>query len=438
MSRLLPTTLLLTAFAAAQDPPNRPDLVLFLADDVGVEAFSTYGGESYDTPHLDALAADGMRFSHCYSQPLCTPSRVKIMTGQSNLRNYTSFGILPRGETTFAHVLRDAGYATCVVGKWQLYGSRQELLPKGAGTAPADAGFDEHLLWQVDRIGSRFGDPLLVRNGDYLADTAGGYGPDLFAEHAIDFIKRQRAAGRPYLLYFPMALVHSPFEAPPGVDPGPEGRAGRQHRFATMMQRMDAIVGRITAAIDDAGGRERTLLMFTGDNGTSRAIVSRRDGVDVQGGKGLPNDRGTHVPLIARWPGVIAPGGVSDALIDFSDFFATLCEAAAAPLPEALTIDGRSFLPQLRGAGGSARDSIFVYYNARPERQGFARGRFARNRHFKLYGDGRLYDLRVDPEEQRPITTDNEDPMAAAARRQLAATIAAMPDHPLRIAKDHR
>ncbi|MCR9248100.1 MAG: sulfatase-like hydrolase/transferase [bacterium] len=422
---------------------TRPDIVLIMADDVGVEAFSSYGGESYDTPHLDALAQAGMQFQHCHSQPLCTPSRVKLMTGQSNIRNYRSFGILPRGSVTFANVLQDAGYRTCVVGKWQLFGSRQELLPKGAGTSPAAAGFDEHLLWQVDRIGSRYGKALLVENGRYADRASAGYGPDRFADFAIDFIARQRKAEQPYLLYFPMALVHSPFESPPNADPvdaPPKSRDGKQARFAQMMTHMDAIVGRLLGAVDENDGRERTLFLFTSDNGTPRNIVSRQNGRPVRGGKGLSNDRGTHVPLVARWPGTIPADRTNDSLIDFTDFFVTLLATAGAEQPASLTLDGRSFLPQLRGEPGTPRDSLFCYYNPRPERRKFARGRFARDQHFKLYGDGRFFDLVNDPEEQTPLPTDDlaTNPQRRAAHRKLMAAIAAMPEHPLAIAPEHR
>ncbi len=420
--------------AAAVD---RPDIVLIMADDVGVEAFGCYGGESYETPCIDELAWQGMRFSHCYSQPLCTPSRVKLLTGRSNIRNYTSFGILPRGERTFAHVLQQRGYRTCVVGKWQLYGSRPERLGRGAGTSPTGAGFDEHLLWQVDAIGSRYADPLLVENGKVRGDTRGAYGPDLFADYACDFIRRRQQQGEPYLLYFPMALVHDPFEAPPGTDTGPAGPAGRAHRFAAMMRKMDALVGRLAAAVDAGGGRERTLFLFTGDNGTSRAITSRRHGREVRGGKGLPNDRGTHVPLVARWPGVVPAGSVADALVDFSDFLPTMCAAAGADVDDGVERDGVSFLPQLRGATDGGRDSIFVYYNPRPERPRFARGRFARDRRYKLYGDGRFFDLQQDPEEQVPLPS----PLSTEARQAfelLRAAIDRMPEHPLALPESMR
>lgn len=417
----------LVSLPAQEGEPDRPDIVLILADDVGVEAFAPYGGQDHATPHLDALAAAGTRFRHCYSQPLCTPTRVELMTGLSNIRNYTSFGILPPGSTTFAQVLQRAGYATCVVGKWQLYGSQQERLGPGAGTTPAAAGFDEHLLWQVDRIGSRYGDPLLVQNGEDLAGTKGRYGPDLFTDHAIDFIRRQRRAHRPYLLYYPMALVHAPFEAPPGTAPGPAGAAGRQHRFAAMMAKMDELVGRIVSAVDENGGRGRTLILFAGDNGTDAGITSRCNGEDVAGGKGQANERGTHVPLYAWWPGTVPSARTSDALVGFTDFFPTLCEVAGAAVPPAPPLDGRSFVSQLRGAPGSARDSLFCYSNARPEREGFPRSRFARDVRFKLYGDGRLFDVQTDPEEQHPIALDTAEVAAQAARERLQAVLIGMP-----------
>ena len=138
----------------ASTPPARPNVVLVMADDLGYEALGSYGGAAYATPELDRLAASGVRFTHAYSQPLCSPSRVKIMTGRYNSRNYTYWGILPPGEVTFGHLLRDAGYATFVAGKWQLDGQepRGNL---GEGQLPDEAGFDEYLLWFVGGKGKR-------------------------------------------------------------------------------------------------------------------------------------------------------------------------------------------------------------------------------------------------------------------------------------------
>ena len=161
---------------SVEAPPN---VVLIFADDVGVEAFGCYGGTSYDTPNLDALAAGGMRFTHCYSQPLCTPSRVKLMTGKSNQRNYVSFSILDPGERTFAHMARDAGYATAVAGKWQLLGWEGYGEWAGRGSTPAQAGFDSWCLWQVEELGKRYWDPTLDVDGELMKKIEGVYGPDL-------------------------------------------------------------------------------------------------------------------------------------------------------------------------------------------------------------------------------------------------------------------
>ncbi|MCH8980017.1 MAG: sulfatase-like hydrolase/transferase, partial [Armatimonadetes bacterium] len=152
----------LLAMSVAQ-PPN---IVLVMADDVGVEAFGCYGGESYETPRIDAMAARGVRFENCHSQPLCTPSRLKIMTGLSNSRNYTKFSIMRPGEYTFAHMLKERGYATAAVGKWQLYGAEGYVGVEGTGTLPADAGFDQYCMWQITQVYCRYWNPLIDTDGD--------------------------------------------------------------------------------------------------------------------------------------------------------------------------------------------------------------------------------------------------------------------------------
>ena len=135
---LIITQLLLGFFPLLAKTQKQPNLILIMADDMGYECVRSNGGTSYNTPHLDELALTGARFEHCYSQPLCTPSRVKIMTGMSNFRNYVRFGVLDRKQTTFAHLLKKAGYATCIVGKWQL---GQEV------DSPQHFGFDQSCLW---------------------------------------------------------------------------------------------------------------------------------------------------------------------------------------------------------------------------------------------------------------------------------------------------
>lgn len=399
---------------------RRPNIVLIMADDLGYECLGCYGSTSYRTPVLDELARTGMRFDHCYSQPLCTPSRVKIMTGRYNVRNYKAFGILPPDETTFGHVLKGAGYATCVVGKWQLYGSNAALRQsQGPGASPEQAGFNEHCLWQVDRRESRYHDPLIVANGTYLRDTKGRYGPDIFTDYALDFIERKK--DHPFLLYFPMALVHNPFVPTPDSAAWHESPNKQNKKyFADMVAYMDKIVGRIVKKLDDLGLREDTLILFTGDNGTNRNITSKLGDRTVRGGKGSMTDAGTHVPFVANWQGTLPTGRVCNDLVDFSDFFPTLAEAAGARVPGRLGIDGHSFLPQLRGRPGNPRQWVFCHYFRDP---GNPVQCFARDKRWKLYIDGKLFDVQADPLEQRPITSRTGDTAARTARRQLQAVL---------------
>lgn len=399
---------------------DRPNIILIMADDVGIEAFPTYGGEDYRLPHLDRLAAEGTQFDHCYSQPLCTPSRVKLMTGLRNVRNYRDFSILDPAQVTFGHLLQKAGYRTAVTGKWQLLGARHYGPAAGTGMRPEDAGFDHYRLWQVSELGSRYHDPLLVEDGRTIAAN-GQYGPDLFADFAIDFISKKH--DRPFFLYYPMALVHDPFVPTPD---SARADQNRQENFADMLTYLDKIVGQIRDTVEKQGIAERTLILFTSDNGTLPAIRSHWKGQLVRGGKGLPTDAGTHVPLYAWWPGTVPAGGRSLRLVEFSDFVPTLLDLAATAPPEGLTFDGESFLPELRGDVRPPRSGIYIYSNARPTRPNFRIDIFARDRRYKLYSDGRFFDVAGDRAEAHPLAGELTDD-AMAARVRLQAILDQMP-----------
>ncbi len=393
---------------------KKPNIVLIMADDLGYECLGCYGSQSYRTPVLDELARTGMKFEHCYSQPLCTPSRVKIMTGQYNFRNYVNFGVLEPSQKTFGHLLRGSGYATCVVGKWQLYGSvDQSAEVRGTGSLPAQAGFDEHCLWQIIKRGPRYKDPLMIRNGKPVEDVQGRYGPDISCDYALEFIDRHQAG--PFFLYFPMALVHDPFvPTPDSEDWSQKKHKSNTKYFADMVAYTDKIVGRIVDKLKALGLREKTLFIFTGDNGTHKSIRSKMpDGV-IQGDKGQTTDGGTHVPLIANQPGVVPAGKVCGDLVDFSDFVPTFAEAAGTNIPANMKVDGQSFMPQLRGEKGSPREWIFCHYDPRwgnrPKR------RFVRDKRWKLYASGDLYDIRADVLEKNPNPAGSE---AVAARGRL-------------------
>ena len=388
--------------AAAPKPPVKPNIVLILADDLGYECIGANGGTSYKTPVLDKLAKTGIRFEHCYSQPLCTPSRVQLMTGMYNVRNYVAFGRLDRAQTTFAQLLKKQGYATCVAGKWQL-GKEAD--------SPRHFGFDEACLWQHMRSKSRtspgggrqdtrYANPALEINGKEVDYSKGEYGPDLVSDFICQFIERNK--DKSFFAYYPMILTHSPFVPTPDSedwDPKRAGRASTEH-FGDMVTYMDKMVGKIIAKLEALGLRENTLVIFTGDNGTAPTIVSMINGKPIKGGKGEMTDAGTRVPLIANWPGITPNGLVSQDLVDFSDFLPTFCEVAGMAVPAELKIDGRSFLPQLRGERGQPRDWIYSWYKA-----GGPNGKeWARNQRYKLYATGRFYDISKDVLERQPIT----------------------------------
>ena len=416
---LVALTAALVGGALAQSPrapelDPRPNIVLILADDLGYECLGVNGGESYETPRLDRMAAEGMRFTRCHSTPLCTPSRVQLMTGRYSFRNYVRFGFLDPEEVTFARHFQDAGYDTAIVGKWQLtYG---DVDPQ----RPAQLGFDEWCLWNTDAPpGSRYRDPQLDSGGEIRVHD-GAFGPDVLCDRAVALLGQEREA--PLLLYYPMVLPHSPFVRPPGVG---ESVEGQQDRFAAMVRHMDSLVGRVLDAVAGEGLRRETLVIFVGDNGTDRRITSRwegvdGEGVDIVGGKSRMNTHGTHVPMIAWWPGRVEPAACTD-LVDFTDFLPTLCEAAGITLPETPEIDGVSFLPRLLGLSHEPREWIFCHYDPRWNVPGKP-GRFAQDRTFRLHHDGRLIHVERDPLGENPVEGDG-----GGSRQRLQAVLDRMP-----------
>jgi arylsulfatase A len=403
-------------WAGAVRANERPNVVLVMLDDFGYECVGANGGTSYRTPHLDRLASGGARATHCHVQPLCTPTRVQLMTGQYNVRNYTRFGHLDPAQQTFAQWFRKAGYATCIAGKWQL--GRDMALPDRFG-------FDRYCLWQLDRRPPRYANPGLEIDGRRVDYSSGEYGPDIVNQYARDFIAAHK--DRPFLLYYPMMLTHDPFQpTPDSKDWDPRAVGERENRseahFGDMVAYADKLIGKLVAELERHGLREKTLLVVIGDNGTKRGVTSRMGERVLTGGKGSTTHAGTHVPLVASWPGVIRAGLVLDDLVDSTDFVPTICEAAGVSVPALWRLDGRSFLAQLRGQPGKPREWIYCWY----ARNGGAKAdfEFAMNRRFKLYRDGRFFDLARDLDEQRPLEAGSLDEEAAAAHKLLTDALA--------------
>jgi arylsulfatase A len=404
----------------------RPNFLVILADDLGVETLGCYGGTSYQTPQIDALARTGERFLHCYAMPLCHPTRVALLTGQYPARLGTpAWGTFPEDKQTetFAHVLKQAGYATAVAGKWQL-----TLLGKNRDH-PCRLGFDEYCLFGWHE-GPRYYQPLIWQNGKQRDDVHDQYGPDVYCEFLMDFMKRNK--DHPFLAYYPMALCHDvtdDLQEPVPYGPGKD----RYDTFGEMVEAMDARVGRLVAAVNRLGLRENTLILFLGDNGSPARsmitaqngkylrdpVVSRMGDRKVAGGKGGLTDAGTHVPLVANWPGTIPDGITSNDLVDVSDFLPTLAELAGTSLPEGVVLDGRSFARQLLGFRTRHRE--WVYSQAGRQRW------WVRNQRWKLYNDGRLFDLKNDPREKQPVGPGLDIQESIAARRTLQNALESLP-----------
>ncbi len=395
--------------------PDPPHVILIMADDMGAECLSAYGGTSYHTPHLDRMAEEGLVVSHCIAQPLCTPSRVKLMTGLSNQRNYTHFGRLDTSWLNMGTLMKEAGYRTCISGKWQLNGlAYKEQFPDwGNHDRPLHMGFQEYCLWQLTRQrseGERFADPLIEQNGKVLETGPDDYGPDIFCNYILDFIDRNHQ--NPFFIYYPMVLVHEPFVPTPDSeewsDPAARYERDTAH-FRDMMAYTDKLVGKIRDRLEEHGIRRNTILIFTADNGTDQRIFSRTVDRTVRGAKGMTISDGVRVPLLIEWPAQIKQGSYFQGLIEFSDFFSTLAGLTGREVQS----DGYSFLPLLKGERYEERDHVRVHYDPRwGDWVNQFRNTFVQDREFKLYRDGSFFDLRNDIMEQVPMTRDQLTPPA--------------------------
>lgn len=424
---------------------QRPNIVVILADDLGMEAFGCYGGELGPSPHVDALGEAGVRFTDAHTTPLCTPTRVRLMTGRSGPRSYTGFRTLHPGERTFAHQLQAAGYTTAVVGKWQLSGDRGKVASDLPGTLPAEAGFDRWCLWQVTELGSRYADPTLEVDGQKV-ERPGEYGPDVFVDYAEAFLAESRDG--PFLLYYPMVLPHDPYEPTPHsleakaaggsataaeleLLAGEDEAARKQRLFRDMAAYTDHNVGRLVDALDRTGLADDTLVIFATDNGSSRHVRGVVDGVEREGSKANTTELGTRMPLVLRWPGHVQAGTTFDSPVDLMDLMPTLVEAGGAALPADRVIDGISLVPALTGRATWPRELLTFGYDPYPGIPGKRRARWARGLGLKLYADGRIFRTAEDPAEYAALQAGDLTGAEGAALARLEAALAALPErHP--------
>ena len=184
-------TLIIFLFSCSVDKEN-PNVILIMADDLGFEALGINGADDYNTPVLDSLARNGINFTSAYSQPLCTPTRVKIMTGKPNYENYEYFTYLNPNQRTFGNLFQEKGYKTSIVGKWQLNGVQYDMEFNQDRDRPYRHGFDDYCLWWLTERGDRFANPNIFKNGELMDNNIDDYGPDIFADHIVNFIEKNK------------------------------------------------------------------------------------------------------------------------------------------------------------------------------------------------------------------------------------------------------
>lgn len=414
----------LVAMALPASAQTKPNIVLILADDLGVECLSSYGGSSLKTPNIDKLAAGGMKFSRCFSNPYCSPSRASLLTGRYPFKNGLTTVLdtkdkeevyLHPDQPSFARQLKQAGYATELVGKWHV------ALEHRHNTLN-ESGFDQYQTWRIfddqGRKTTKFWTPYLIRNGTVIADQVKErYGPDVDLEFHLDFIKSCARRKQPFLAYYSTCLPHFPWEPTPdskeqGYRERVIGHKGDPKFFPDMVAYLDKQIGVILQTLVDEGVAENSVVIFLADNGTDRDLTNAwGNGILLRGGKGTMTDRGTHVPLIVRWPGRIKEGTTCDDLIDFSDLFPTLCELTGSALPDA-EIHGRSFAPQLLGKPRHPREWVHIQYEG---------ARQVRNTDYMLNNRNelrRVVELWEDPAKPNEGRFPDKE---AAARKSLQA-----------------
>ncbi|TWT80249.1 Arylsulfatase precursor [Planctomycetes bacterium CA13] len=426
-----------TILSSSVQAMERPNVVLILIDDLSHYGVTAYGADhvserrglfenrKISTPSIDRLAKEGVRCDQAFAYPLCEPTRIALMSGQYGSRNFLRCKSQHASEITFGDLFKKAGYATGIYGKWKQTRGTKEIHAKDY---IFEFGWDDFCCFDVVGENHRYIHPDLVINGE-IHDYSGRadvdphtgrqwYGPDICNRHALNFIEQNKDT--PFFLYYPMLLVHDEHQPTPDTQPHSvfdnfmnQNQRDDRRFFPDMIAYMDKLIGKVVDKLDEHGLRENTVVIVMGDNGTKENFTHiLPDGSEYFGGKGGNRDNGLHVPLIVSCPGTIPSGGEQkvrayDGLVDVTDVFPTLCEAANIAIPNPNGIDGISFWPQLCGAQGEPRQVIYTWYNGNISADDQSRTlRYAFTKEFKRYAPhpnfpkGRFFDLRTDPMEQ--------------------------------------
>jgi arylsulfatase len=443
LASILAGTLLVLGCRSAQPVPRPPNVVLIVADDLGWGELGCYGQTKIRTPRIDALAAEGARFTQFYAgAPVCAPSRCVLLTGKHNGHGAVrdNFEVQPEGqmdlpssEVTLAEVLSERGYATGCFGKWGLSAPETEGHPNAQG-------FEEFFGYICQRQAHNFYPDHLWRNRERVELDGATYAHDRIAEAALDFVRANRE--RPFFLYVPFTVPHLALQVPEDSlaeyvgqwdDPPYDGKKGyRAHptpraAYAAMVTRMDRDVGRIVDLLHDLDLGDDTLILFTSDNGPTYDRLGGSDSVffestaGLRGFKGSVYEGGLRVPLVARWGERIDAGTVVTRPAAFCDVFSTVAELCGAARAE-LT-DGESFAPVLLGEDVGPRVTPLYWELAGyGGQQALRLGDWKAVRRELKKGNQRveLYDLAQDPQEARDLAGERLD-LAAELARQLDA-----------------
>lgn len=374
---------------------DKPNIILIMSEDMGYEVPTANGGESYETPTLDKIAKEGMRFTQCHGSPQCAPSRWMMMTGKYNFRNYFYYGKMYSDQRTFANMLKDAGYETGVYGKWAL---------NGGDTSVHNFGFNHYAIWNPykdplpgDKKGSIYKNPSIYETADYIADslTKDKFGDDIFTDSVIHFMQVNK--NKPFFVYYPMTLSHMPANPTPD-DPAfatwdPYTYVDDTIYFPSQVKYADKKIGEIIRKVNKMNiASETVVIVVFGDNGTREGVTSVFNGSVIPGSRKEVSEYGTHVSLFVYWPGTVAPHSTNNDLVDFTDFLPTLAGIAKIPVPTAYgKIDGVSFYPGIMSQPGERRSWIYDYYWPVPNRPGIKTfAEWAQTSNYKLYDSSSL------------------------------------------------
>ena len=408
---------------------SKPNVILIMADDIGYEALSINGANDIRTPVLDSLARNGINFKNAYSQPLCTPSRVKIMTGKPNYENYEYFTYLNPKEKTFGNLFQDNGYKTLVAGKWQLNGVQFKLDDYTDLKRPYTFGFDSYILWWLAERGSRFANPVLVNNEKKINTSIDDYGPEIVSDYIVDFINEHNNS--PFFIYYPMMLVHDPFLPTPNSKDWKNEQnrlnSNNPEYFPEMVSYMDSTVGKIINALKNNNIDDNTIIIFLGDNGTDRKVITKNNNVIVKGSKGLTNKYGTNIPLIISWSKLKKIKNEQTPLVDLIDFYSTFEDLLDM---EKKTSNGVSLMPLLLGKNFDERKYITTYYNPMWGSLYKNRAVYIQNKKYKLYKSGNFYNYQLDPEENNPLSLKSLDESIMNMHTEMDSILKIVPDLP--------